>query len=258
MPAYNCILYTPRGRWSPGDWARVAARWDYPRWAPRPSWPRPRCSAACAPSRRSGAPRWRTSVGSSSRRRWAATSRIHAYKPRSWQISHPAPLRYTYVAELNGAGLAELRYRKISRLRLDEQLAQGHLLASEHRPHRGAGGDARPGLSLPLTLSLGWKLLRLEQKRERGLRWFRSFWGRGKIFAGQLISREYLHAPLRGNLARVFGWWISAQFVNRIRGMGEYAFCRRVSKIVVVSYTGFICLRVRVTVGEYILLIKYW
>lgn len=41
----------------------------------------------------------------------------------------------THVAKLNGSRLAEFRDREIGRLRLNEELAQGHLLAPEHAPH---------------------------------------------------------------------------------------------------------------------------
>lgn len=41
----------------------------------------------------------------------------------------------TYIAKLHRTGFSEFRDGQISRLWLDEQLAKGHLLAPEHRPH---------------------------------------------------------------------------------------------------------------------------
>lgn len=44
----------------------------------------------------------------------------------------------THVSELHCAGFAELRHGGVGRLRLDEELAQGHLLAAKHCPHGAA------------------------------------------------------------------------------------------------------------------------
>lgn len=41
----------------------------------------------------------------------------------------------TYVAELHRAGLAQLRDGRVGGLGLNEELAQGHLLAAEHGTH---------------------------------------------------------------------------------------------------------------------------
>lgn len=43
----------------------------------------------------------------------------------------------TYIAKLHRTGFSKFRNGKVSCLRLNEQLAKGHLLAPEHRPHLG-------------------------------------------------------------------------------------------------------------------------
>ena len=45
----------------------------------------------------------------------------------------------SYITELNGSCLSQLRDGRVRRLWLDEDLAQGHLLTPEHGAHRAAG-----------------------------------------------------------------------------------------------------------------------
>jgi len=55
----------------------------------------------------------------------------------------------THVSELNQAQFAEFGHARVRRFALQEQLAQGHLLAAEQRTHGGGGGLSDGGRLSP-------------------------------------------------------------------------------------------------------------